>query len=163
MCDNRRNMDPPLHSGVNLRGQQLVKTVQSDQRCKHQQAWFGHRILRYARYFVHWLLWESKNHQQRILYSIIDAFEGRNYQKTATNEEEKCALSPRQWTVSQVVCNDGKNTWIALKIASALSLFSRSGLSQLLAVCRPHMNAPGKEIWLQWSGIGTWDIFWGQR
>ena len=36
----------------------------------------------------------------------------------ATNEEEKNALSPRQCTVSQVDCNDGKTTWISHWIAS---------------------------------------------
>ena len=34
-------------------------------------------------------------------YSIIGAFEGRNRQKTAANEE-KSALSPRQCTVLQI-------------------------------------------------------------
>ena len=74
-------------------------------------------------------------------YSIIAVFEGRNCQKKATNEE-KSALSPRQCTVSQVYCNDGKTTWIA----STLALFSWSGPQQLLAVCRPQKNTPGKEI-----------------
>ena len=41
-------------------------------------------------------------------HSIITVFEGRNRQKTATNEEEESALSPRQCTVSQVDRNDGK-------------------------------------------------------
>ena len=36
-------------------------------------------------------------------------FEGRNHQKTATNEE-KSALSPKQCTVSQGNHNDGKTT-----------------------------------------------------
>ena len=67
----------------------------------------------------------------------------------ATNEE-KSALSPRQCFVSQVDCNNGKTTWIALKIASAPTLFSKSGHQWLLAVCRPQKNAPGKEIWVQW-------------
>ena len=89
-------------------------------------------------------------------------FEGRNCQKTATNEEGKSALSPRQCTMSQVDCN--KTTWIALQIASTPTLFSRSGLQWLLAICRPQKNAPGKEIWLQWrSDIGNWGLFWGQR
>ena len=39
----------------------------------------------------------------------IGAFE-RNFQKTATNEEEKSSLSPRQCTMSQVNRNDGKTT-----------------------------------------------------
>ena len=45
-----------------------------------------------------------------MLYSISGIFEGRNHQKTATNEEEKSALSPRQCTMLQVDCNDGKTT-----------------------------------------------------
>ena len=77
---------------------------------------------------------------------------------------KKSAFSPRQCTVSQVDCNNGKTTWIALWIASALILFSRDGSQWPLAVCRLQKNAPGKEIWLQWrSDIGNWGIFWGQR
>ena len=64
----------------------------------------------------------------------------------------------------QVNCNDGKTTWIALRIASVPTLFSRFGSQQLLDVCRPQKNAPGKEIWFQWwSDIRNWGIFWGQR
>ena len=82
----------------------------------------------------------------------------------ATKEEEKSALSPRQCTMSQVNCNDSKTTWIALRIASAPTLFSRSVPQWLLAVFRPQKNAPGKEIWLQWrSEFGNRDVFWGQR
>ena len=47
----------------------------------------------------------------------IALFEGRNCQKTTTNEEGKSALSPRQLTVSQVDRNHGKTTWIALWVA----------------------------------------------
>ena len=91
-------------------------------------------------------------------------FEERNHQKTATNEEEKSTLLPRQCTVSQIYRNDSKTTWIALWIVSAPTLFSRSSSQQLLAVCRPRKNAPGKEVWLPWrSDIGNWDIFWCQR
>ena len=46
--------------------------------------------------------------------------------KMATNEEEKSALSPRQYTVSQVNRNDGNTIWIAFRIASVPTLFSRS-------------------------------------
>ena len=42
--------------------------------------------------------------------------------------------------------NDGKTTWIALQIASIPALFSRFSPQQLLALCRPQKNAPGKEI-----------------
>ena len=41
--------------------------------------------------------------------------------KMATNEEEK-----RRCTVSQVNCNDGKTTWIALRISSTPTLSSYS-------------------------------------
>ena len=57
----------------------------------------------------------------------MGAFEGKNCQKMATNEEEKCALSPRQCIVLQVDCNNGKTSRIALQIASAPTLFSSSG------------------------------------
>ena len=78
--------------------------------------------------------------------------------KKATNEEEKSALSPWECTVSQVDCNDGKTTWIALQISSAPTLLSRFGSQQ------PQKNAQGKEIWLQRrSGIGNWRVFLGQR
>ena len=78
--------------------------------------------------------------------------------------KEKSALSPRQCTKSQVNLNNDKTTRIALLIASAPPLFSRSGPQQLLAVCRSQKNATGKEIWLlQRSDIITWGVFWGQR
>ena len=41
--------------------------------------------------------------------------------------KKKSALSPRHCIVSQVDRYDSKTTWIALWIASALTLFSRSG------------------------------------
>ena len=63
-----------------------------------------------------------------------------------TNKEEKSALSPRQCTVSQVDRNNGKGIWIALQIASALTLSFRSAPQWLLAVCRPQKNAPGKNL-----------------
>ena len=85
-------------------------------------------------------------------------------QKMATNEEENNALSPRQYNVSQVDHNNRESTWIALWIASTPTLFSRSGLQQLLAVCRSQKNALGNEIWLQWrNDIWNWGVFWGQR
>ena len=78
--------------------------------------------------------------------------------------KKKSALSPRQCTVSQVNFNNRKTTWIARPIASATTLFSKSGPKQLLAVCRPQKNAPGREIGFQWRrDIGNWGIFWGQK
>ena len=125
-------MDPPFHSGVKL----AVSWVDSSRwklskvtkGANISRQGFDLRILGCANYFVHWLPWERKNDQYEISNSIIDAFEGRNGKKTATNEEEKSALSPKQCTVSQVDCNDGKTTWIALWIASIPTLFSRSVL-----------------------------------
>ena len=120
---------------------------------------FDLRILGCARYFVHRLHWYRKNHQKQILYSIIGAVEGRNRQKTATNKEEKSALS-----LSRVDRNDCKPTWIALRIASAPTLYSRSGPQRLLAAYRPQKNALGKEIWFPWrNDIGNCHVFWGQR
>ena len=79
-------------------------------------------------------------------------------------KRKKSAFSPKKCTMSQVNRNNVKTTWIVLWIASTPILFSRSGLQQLLAYCRPQKNAPGKEIWLQWrSDIGNWGVFWGQR
>ena len=76
----------------------------------------------------------------------------------------KSALSQRQCIMSQVDRNDCKTTWIALRITSAPTLFSRSGPQKLLAVCRPQKNSPGKEIWRQWrSDIGNWGVFRNQR
>ena len=58
--------------------------------------------------------------------------------------------------LSQVDCNDGKTTWIALWIASTPTLFSGSGLQWLLTVSKPQKNSPGKEISLQWrSDLGN--------
>ena len=106
------------------------------------------------------IIWKKELRASQQLYSIISAFEGRNCQKTATNEEEKSALSPRQCTVLQVDGNDGKTTWIAFWIASLNSLSSRSGPQRQLAVCKQQKNA----IWLQWrSDIRNWGVFWGPR
>ena len=71
--------------------------------------------------------------------------------------QEKSALSPKQCTMSQVNHNDGKSTWTALWIASAPTLFSRSGPQQQLAVCRPQKNAPMKKWYRKLRQ------FWGQR
>ena len=58
---------------------------------------FGHRILRCARYFVLRLPWERKNHQWRILYSIIGAFEGINRQKNNHKlRRKKCSFNKMQ-------------------------------------------------------------------
>ena len=78
--------------------------------------------------------------------------------------KKKKVLFHQDNALSQVDCNDGKTIWIALRTASASTLFSISDRQRLLAICRLQKNAPGKEIWLQWrSDIGNWGVFWGQR
>ena len=73
---------------------------------------------------------------------------------------KKCSFTKTIHCISLVNHNNGKTIWITLQIASAPTLFSRSGPQQLLAICRLQKNAPGKEIWLQWrSDIGNWGIF----
>lgn len=49
---------------------------------------------------------KGPDHQQRLLYSVTGAFEGRNRQETTTNEEEKNLVSPGQCAVPQVHEND---------------------------------------------------------
>ena len=48
--------------------------------------------------------------------------------------------------MSQIERNDGRPTWIPLRIASKHTLLYRSGPSDYI----PQKNAPGKEIRLQW-------------
>ena len=152
-------MDPPLHSRVKSAVIWVVNSrwkpskVTKDASISRQG--FVLRILGCARYFVHQLPWEKKNYQLWMLYCIIGAFEGRNYQKTVTNKEEKSALSPRQCTVSQIDRNDGKTIWIAHRTASIATLLSRSRPQEQLAVCR----TPGKEILFQWrNDKGNWGV-----
>ena len=61
-----------------------------------------------------------------LLVHLKKKLKKKKKKKKATNEE-KSALSPRQCTVSQVNCNGGKTTWLALWIALEPILFSRSG------------------------------------
>ena len=83
--------------------------------------------------------------------------------KTATSEEKELFHQDNA-PCHKFITTMTKTTWIALWIASTPTLLSRSGPQQLLAVCRPQKNAPGKEIWLQWrSDIRNRDVFWGQR
>ena len=141
ICNNRWDIDPPLHPGVKSAvswvdsSKWKLYKVTKDANISTQG--FGLCILGCASYFVHWLPWERKNHKQRILFSIIGAFEGRNHQKMATKLthaavwcallSRQCALLSRQCTMSQVDRSNGKTTWIVLWIAPAPTLFSRSG------------------------------------
>ncbi|KAF7272858.1 hypothetical protein GWI33_014394 [Rhynchophorus ferrugineus] len=45
---------------------------------------------------------KQKDHQQRLLHSIIGPFEGRNRLKMTAFEEKESAASPRQCTVSKI-------------------------------------------------------------
>ena len=121
-------MDPPLHSAVKSNVSWVDinrwKPSKAPKGANISRQGFGLRILWCARYFVHWLPWERKNHQYRILYCIIGAFEGS---KKRLQMKKKNVLSPRQCILSQVHRNDGKTTWILLRIAFAPILFSRSG------------------------------------
>ena len=82
----------------------------------------------------------------------------------ATNEKEKRALSSRQYTVSQVDCNDGKTIWIALRIVPQPAYSSDLVPSDNWLFCRPQNKATGKEdLAPMKTWIGTWGVFWGQR
>ena len=148
-----------------LSGQQQVKAIQSNQKCKHQQVRFWPPYFGMSKVFCSSVtLTKEGTINSKYYIALLVHLKEEIAKKMATNEEEKSALSLRQCTVSQVDCNNGKTTWITLQTASTPTLFSRSGPQQLLAVCRPQKNAPGKEIWLQWrSEIGNWGIFWCQR
>lgn len=69
---------------------------------------YGVCILGCAWNNIHRLSPEGADHQQRLLYSVIGAFERRNRKETASYEEEKSVVPPRQCTVSQINENDGK-------------------------------------------------------
>ncbi|KAL7727958.1 hypothetical protein ACLKA6_019517 [Drosophila palustris] len=56
---------------------------------------------------IHRLSPEGADHQQRLFYSVIGAFERRNCKETASYAEEK-VFPPRQCTVSQINENDDK-------------------------------------------------------
>ena len=107
-------MDPPLHSGDKLAvswvdsSKWKLSKATKDTNISRQS--FGLPILRWARYFVHQLPWERKNHQLWILYSIIGEFEGRNHQKMATNEEEekKCSFTKTMHCVTKLIATMAK-------------------------------------------------------
>ena len=108
-------MDPPLHSGVKL----VVSWVDSsrwkstkDTNISRQG--FGLCILGFINY-----LEKGRTINNKCYKALLVCLKEEIAKKTTTNEEAKSALSLRQCTVSQVNCNDGKTTWIALWIASA--------------------------------------------
>ena len=86
-------MDPPLHSGVKSAAEWTV----ASENCPK---WPMMQTLPYfwmRKVFCSSITLRKEEPSIWILYSIIDAFESRNYQKTATNEEEKSALLTRQY------------------------------------------------------------------
>ena len=133
--------------GSQLSEQQQVKAIQSDQKCKHQQArfwplYFGmHKVFcpsvtlrkeepSIANIVLHYLcIWRKKSPKN-----------GHKWRR------KKKALSPKQFTALQVNCNNIKTTWIALWIGSTPTLFSRADPQWLLAICRPQKNASRKEV-----------------
>ena len=142
-----------------LSGQQQVKSVQSDQRRKHQPAGFWPSCFGIRKVFCSSITMRKEGPSIALLEPMKEEITKKN-----SHKEKKGALSPRQCTVSRVDHNDSKSTWIALLIASGPTLLYRSGFQWLLAVCRPQKNAPGKEIWLQWrSDIRNWGVFCRQR
>ena len=157
-------MDPPLHCGVKLAAAGEIcpkwpKTQISAGKVLASVFWDVQGIL-----FINYVEKRRTINSNYYYIALLVHLKEEITKKTATSEEEKSALSPRQCTVSQVDHNDGKTTCIAFWIASAPTLFSRSSPQELLAVCRPQKNAPGKEIWFQWrSDIRNWGRFWGQR
>ena len=79
--------------------QQQMKAIQSEQRCKHQQARF-------------WPLYFKKERTINSEYyiALLVHLKEEIAKKTTTNEEEKSTLSPRLCTVSLVDCSDSKTT-----------------------------------------------------
>ena len=67
ICDNGWNMDPPLHSGVKLAvswvDSSRWKLSKATKDANISRQGFGLYILGFAKYFVHRLSWERKNHQ----------------------------------------------------------------------------------------------------
>ena len=102
--------------GSQLNGQQQVKVIQSDQRCKHQQARF------WPPYFGMHLDYLEKRktiNGEYYITLLVHLKEEIAKKENSHKWKRKSALSPRQCTVSQVDHNDSKTAWIALQIASA--------------------------------------------
>ena len=131
-------MDPPLHSSQidsQLSGQQQVKAIQNDQRCKHAQARIWPLYFGMRKVFCSSI---TLRKEEPSIANIIGAFEKKQPQM----KKKMCSF-----TKTNAVCHKSVAT-----------------MPQWLLVCRPQKNAPGKEIWLQYRrDIGNWDVLWGQR
>ena len=111
-----------------LNEQQQVKGVKATKDTNINRQGFSLCILGRARYLFIDYLEKGRTIDSEYYIGLLVCLEEEIAKKTTTDEEEKSALSPRQCTRSQVNRNDGITTWIVLWIASALTLFSRSGL-----------------------------------
>ena len=91
--------------GSQLSGQQQVKAVQSDQRCKYQQAsvfWDTQGIINY--------LEKGKTIDSKYYIALLVYLKDEIAKKRLQMKKKKSALLLRQYTMSQVDCNNGKTT-----------------------------------------------------
>ena len=111
-----------------LSGQQQMKSVQSDERCKHQPARFRPLYFGMSKVFVHRLPREKKwtvNCEYSIALMVLlkEEIAPPPQKKERPQMKKKMCSFTKTVTVNR---NDGKTTWIALSIAFALTLFSIS-------------------------------------
>ena len=99
-------MDPPLHSGVKSAESypKRPKMQISAGKVLASVFWDGQGIL-YIDY-----LEKQRTIKSKCYIASLMRLKERNHHKTATNGEEKGALSLKQCNVSQVDHNDGKTT-----------------------------------------------------
>ena len=140
-------MDPPLHSEVKLAVSWVTAAGES---CPKMQERFGLHILGCAGFINYFE--KGTNITSKYYIALLVHLKEEITKKRTQMKKKKC--------FHQDCTVDCKTTWIA----PTTTLFFRSGPQQVLVVCRPWTNAPGKDIWLQWrSDIWNWGIFWGQR
>ena len=150
---------PQSQIGSQLSEQQQVKAIQSDQRRKHQQARFWPLYFRIRKVFF-FIDYHEKGRTINSEYNISGAFEERNRKKTATNQEEKSAHSPRQCTMSQINQNDTKTTGIAFRIASRTRSILDIWPPVTTGCLQTSKECSRKEIWLlRRSDIENWGVF----
>ena len=138
-------MDPPLHSGVKL----AVSWVDSTSWKPSKETKDADKVFASRFWDVLGILYIDYLEKGRIInkkyyIALLVCLKEEITKKWPQRKKKKKCSFTRQCTVSQVNCNDGKTTWIA----STPTLFSRSCPQQVLAIWRPQINAPRKEIWL---------------
>ena len=129
---------------------------------------FGLHILGCARYFVHWLTWERKNHQLWISYSIIGVFEGRNCQKMATKVffyQDRLTSRSQQWQnymncTSNCFCTHPSDYWL---FADLKRMFQgkRFGSNEAV-ISETEVYFEAKDKWLCKKGIELLEKRWNQ-